>query len=91
MLHFNIYIGQSNYLKISSLGPPMVDPTPVSHSIAIIYFVARFFRLFPLYINGMVGEFLISIVLLPINHIFNLILCFPIIELLLASGFDELP
>ena len=46
MLHFNIYIGQSNYLKISSLGPPMVDPTPVSHSIAIIYFVARFFRLF---------------------------------------------
>ena len=34
--------------------------------------------------------FLICKVLLPINHIFNLILCFPIIELLLASGFDEL-
>ena len=49
MLIFNIYIGQSNYLKISLLGPPMVDPTPVSHSIAIIYFVARFFRLFALY------------------------------------------
>ena len=57
MLIFNIYIGQSNYLKISLLGPPMLDPTPVSHSIAIIYFVARFFRLFPLYINGLVGEF----------------------------------
>ena len=57
VLIFNIYIGQSNYLKINSLGPPMVDPTPVSLSIAIIYFVARFFRLFPLYINGLVCEF----------------------------------
>ena len=52
MLIFNIYIGQSNYLKISLLGPPMVDPTPVSHSIAIIYFVARFFRLFVLSTMG---------------------------------------
>ena len=41
VLIFNIYIGQSNYLKISSLGPPMVDPTPVSRSFAIIYLVAR--------------------------------------------------
>ena len=57
VLIFNIYIGQSNYLKISLLGPPMVDSTPVSHSIAIIYFVALFFRLFPLYINGLVCEF----------------------------------
>ena len=57
MLIFNIYIGQSNYLKISLLGPTMLDPTPVSLSIAIIYFVARFFRLFPLYINGREGEF----------------------------------
>ena len=57
MLIFNIYIGQSIYLKISSLGPTMLDPTPVSHSIAIIYFVARFFRLFPLYINGQICEF----------------------------------
>ena len=52
VLIFNIYIGQSNYLKISLLGPPMVDPTPVSHSIAIIYFVARFFRLFVLSTMG---------------------------------------
>ena len=57
VLIFNIYIGQSNYLKISLLGLPMVNPTPVSHSIAIIYFVTRFFRLFPLYINGREGEF----------------------------------
>ena len=35
----------------------MMSPTPVSRSIAIIYFVAHFFRLFPLYINGLVGEF----------------------------------
>ena len=69
----------------------MVDPTPVSHSIAIIYFVARFFRLFPLYINGREGDFLICIVLLSIIHLSNLILCFPIIGLFLASGFDELP
>ena len=28
----------------------MMSPTPVSRSFAIIYFVARFFRLFPFYI-----------------------------------------
>ena len=69
----------------------MVDPTPVSHSIAIIYFVARFFRLF-LYISmGWSASFLICIVLFPINHLSNLILFFPIIGLFLARGFDELP
>ena len=35
----------------------MMSPTSVSRNFAIIYFVARFFRLFPLYINGLVGEF----------------------------------
>ena len=49
MLIFNIYIGQHADSYVSLLGPTMLDPTPVSHSIAIIYLVARFFRLFPLY------------------------------------------
>ena len=90
MLIFNIYIGQSNYLKISLPGPTMLDPTPVSHSIAIIYFVARFFRLFVLSTMGWSASFLICIVVLSIIHIFNLILFFPIIEPFLARGFDEL-
>ena len=68
----------------------MMSPTPVSRSFAIIYLVARFFLLFPLYINGLVGEFLICIVLFSINHITNLILFFPIIGLFLASRFEEL-
>ena len=44
VLIFNIYIGQSNYLKISLLGPPMVDPTPVSLSIAIINLIIYLYR-----------------------------------------------
>jgi len=46
-LNFNTYIGQSIYANASLLGPPMVDPTTVSHSFIVIYFVARFFRFFP--------------------------------------------
>ena len=68
----------------------MLDPTPVSHSIAIIYFVARFFRLFVLSTMGWSASFLICIVLLPINHLSNLILFFSIIEPFLARVFDEL-
>ena len=68
----------------------MVDPTPVSHSIAIIYFVARFFRLFVLSTMVWSASFSICIVLLSINHIFNFISFFPIIGLFLARGFDEL-
>ena len=90
MLIFNIYIGQSNYLKISLLGPPMVDPTPVSHSIAIIYFVARFLRLFVLSTMGWSASFLICIVLFPNNHLSNLIVFIIFGCLLFARVFDEL-
>ena len=76
---------------MSLLGPPMVDPTPVSHSIAIIYFVARFFRLFVLSTMGEKASFSICLVFFPIIHLSNLILFFPIIGLFLARGFDELP
>ena len=75
---------------MSLLGPPMVDPTPVSHSIAIIYFVARFFRLFVLSTMGWSASFSICLVFFPIIHLSNLILFFSIIGLLLARGFDEL-
>ena len=53
--------------------------------------VARFFRLFVLSTMGEKASFSICIVLLFIIHIFNLVLFFPIIELLLVRGFDELP
>ena len=32
----NIYIGQNINIKANLFGPPMVDPTPVSHTIVII-------------------------------------------------------
>ena len=32
----NIYIGQNANKKADLLGPPMVDPTPVNHTIVII-------------------------------------------------------
>ena len=39
VLIFNIYIGQSNYLKISLLGPTMLDPTIVTYN---FYLILRF-------------------------------------------------
>ena len=90
MLIFNIYIGQHADSYVSLLGPTMLDPTPVSHSIAIIYLVARFFRLFVLSTMGWSASFSICIVLFSIIHLSNLILFFSIIGLFLARGFDEL-
>ena len=77
----NIYIGQNINIKANLFGPPMVDPTPVSHTIVIIIYmiILRIF-LYPqsklkrqnlICLNNLQGKFKYNYNIKENNHLLN--------------------